>query len=241
MRKERRQEAKKEGHLYVVIKVAGERHFAEQLGESCYFDLVDFDGVQNYRVHKKTPFEDFKEMISRDFGIAKHLQRFWSWTLRQNGTTRIEKPLEAVSGKIKTVLDLAAFRERHLPPASEKTALMTVKLFLETPDVGNVLHSLRQTEILIFIKHYDSRLRRLSYVGHLYVEQSMQIRKILKKAKRLAGIPQNADIIGFEELKFSPQVTCPHLQPDHTAAMVRCLSCSTGSHSSSITVSTHSR
>ena len=124
-KKERRQEEKREGHLYVAIKLACERHFAEQLGESCYFGLADFDDVQHYRVHKKTPFEDFKEMVSRDFGIAKHLQRFWLWTQRENGTTRIERHLETGFGEIKTVLDLKAFKERDLSPVFEKTALMT--------------------------------------------------------------------------------------------------------------------
>ena len=232
-KKEKRQEEKSEGHLYVVIQLACERHFAEQLGEICYFDLADFDGVQHYEVHKRTPFEDFKEMVSRDFGIAKHLQRFWSWCPRQNGTTRIEKPLETESGEIKTVLDLKAFREKNIPLASQKTALMTVKLFLETPDVGDVLRPLQQTEFLIFIKHYDPKLRRLSYVGRLHIKKMMLIRAILEKAKKLAGLPQNADVIGFEEVKFYPHVTCPQLQPGDTAERVRCSSCSTGSHSSS--------
>ena len=220
-RKERRREQKREGHLYVVIKVACEKHFVEQLGQNCYFGLADFDSVQQYRVHKRTPFEDFKEMISRDFGIAKHLQRFWSWTQRQDGTTRIEKSLETGSGEIKTVLDLAAFRERNLPPASEKTALMTVKLFLGTPDVGNLPRPLQQTEFLIFFKQYESKFDKLSYVGHLFVENSMQIRKILDTAKELAGLSQNADIVGVKEEKFYPRVTCTHLQPDYTALQVR--------------------
>ena len=240
-KKERRQKEKREGHLYVAIQLACEKHFAEQLGESYYFDLADFDGVQHYRVHKRTPFEDFKEMVSRDFGVAKHLQRFWSCYLRQNRTTRIEKPLPSKPGEIKTVLDLVAFKEKNIPPAAQETALMTVKLFLETPDVGDVLHPLQQTEFLIFIKHYDPKLRRLSYVGHLYVEKMMLIRSILDKARNLAGLSQNTDIIGFEELKFCPQVSCPQLQPDDTAAKVRGSSCSIGSRASSITVSTHPR
>ena len=210
-----------------MIKLACEKHFAEQLGESCCFGLVDSDGVQHYRVHKRTTFEEFKEMVSRDFGIAKHLQRFCSWTKRQNRITRIEKPLETGSGEIKTVLDLAAFRDRILPSAAEKTALMTVKLFLETPDVGNVLRSLQETEFLIFIKHFDLKPKRLSYVGCFYVEGTTEIQRILDKAKELAGIPQNVDIIGFKEKKSYPHVTSPHLHPDHTALQVRCSSSST--------------
>ena len=219
--KEKRQKEKQEAHLYVVIKLACEKHFAEQLGESYYFDLANFDGVQHYRVHKKTLFEEFKEMVSRDFGIAKHLQRFWLWTQRQNGTTRIEKPLETGSVELKTVLDLKAFKERNLPPASEKNALMTVKLFLETPDIGDVLRPLQQSELLIFVKHYDPKLRKLAYVGHLFVEKTMQIRTILDKAKKLAGLAQDADVIGVEEVKFNPSVTCAELQPAQTAERVR--------------------
>ena len=219
-KKERQQEAKREGHLYVVIQLACERHFAEQLEESCHFELADFYGVRHYRVHKRTPFEDFKEMVSRDFGIAKHHQRFWLWSQRQNGTTRIEKPLETESGKIKTVLDLRAFREGNLPAASQKTALMTVKLFLETPDLGDVLRPLQQTELLIFIKHYDPGLGRLSCVGHLFVEKSVEIQRILDKAKTMAGLAQYADVIEFEEVDSYLHITCPSSQPDRTAAKV---------------------
>ena len=225
----------------MVIKLAYEKQFAEQLGQNCCFDLTDFDGVHHYRVHKRTPFEDFKEMVSRNFGVDKHLQRFWSWTLRQNGTSRIEKPLETGSGEIKTVLDLKAFRERDPSTVYEMTAFMTVNLFLETPDVSDVPRPLQQTEFLISVKHYDPRFGRLSYAGRLYIEESTQIQRILDEAKEQAGLPQNADIIGFKEEKSYPHVTCPHLHPDHTALQVRCSSCSTESHSSPTAVSTRPR
>lgn len=49
--------------MYVMIKVAGEKHLKTQIGDKIYFDLVNFESVESYRIHKNTSFEDFKEMV----------------------------------------------------------------------------------------------------------------------------------------------------------------------------------
>lgn len=203
----------------MVIKLACEKHFAEQLGDSYHFDLADFNHVKSYRVHKKTPFEDFKETISNDLGIPKHLQRFWLWNQRQNGTLRISKPLEMSTVELNTVLDLRHFKEKSLTGSTEKNALMTIKLFLETPD-GENLHPLRGSELLIFVKLYNPKIRKLSYIGHLFVEKTSPFRLILERAKKLAGLVSDADVVGFEEVKYDPSVICSDLSPSQTPEKV---------------------
>eukprot|EP00210_Caulerpa_lentillifera_P006758 g6458.t1 len=224
LKKENEKKEKKEAHLYVVIKLACEKHFAEQLGESCYFDLANFDAVKNYRIQKKTPFEDFQRMVSKDFGVPKHLQRFWLWIYRTNNTMRVSKPLNEIGSELKTVLDLRHYKEKasnHLP---QKNALMTIKLFLESPSestlsggmVGGALRAIPRNELLIFMKYYDPVRRKLSYLGHLFVEKDCPFRLIFERAKKMAGLKTEEEVIGFEEVKHSPTVVCTELPPDAT-------------------------
>ena len=224
--KEKRQKEKQDAHLHVNIKLATEKHFKEQLGETYYSDLANFEEVTTYRLHKKTRFEDFKERVSQDFGIPTHLQRFWLWMHRQNGTVRIDKPLEPMSEKIETVLDLRHYKEKLSTPMPERNALMTIQLFLEAPEQDNVLRSLNPSEILIFIKFYDPKIRKLSYVGHLFVDKGAQFRLIFERARILAKLPPEADVVGFEEVKYEPAVVCTELSPTQTPEKVQGVRCS---------------
>lgn len=64
--KEKRQKEKEEAHLYVVIKVACDTDFKTQIGNVHHFDLVNFDQVKSYRIHKRTKFEDFRKKVLKD-------------------------------------------------------------------------------------------------------------------------------------------------------------------------------
>eukprot|EP00210_Caulerpa_lentillifera_P006772 g6471.t1 len=224
LEKERRQKEKKEAHLYVVIKLACEKHFAEQLGESYYFDLANFDAVKNYRIQKKTPFEDFQQMVSKDFGVPKHFQRFWLWIYRTNNTMRVSKPLNEIGSELKTVLDLRHYKEKTLNHFPEKNALMTIKLFLESPSesalnggmAGGALRAIPKNELIIFMKYYDPVCRKLSYLGHMFVEKNCPFRLIFERAKKMAGLKTEEDVICFEEVKHSPTVVCTELPPEAT-------------------------
>eukprot|EP00210_Caulerpa_lentillifera_P006759 g6459.t1 len=224
LEKLKRWKEKKEAHLYVVIKLVCEKHFAEQLGKSYYLDLANFNAAKNYRIQKKTPFEDFQQMVSKDFGVPKHLQRFWLWIHRTNNTIRVSKPLTECGTELKTVLDLRHYKEKTLNHFPEKNALMTIKLFLESPSevalngrmASGVLHTIQKNELLIFMKYYDPVCRKLSYLGNMFVKKNCPFRLIFKRAKKMAGLKSEEEVIGFEEVKHSPTVVCIELMPEAT-------------------------
>ncbi|KAM0846886.1 hypothetical protein ACQ4PT_055394 [Festuca glaucescens] len=58
--KERRKKEKAEAHLYTIIKVARDDDLTAQIGKDIYFDLVDHDKVQSFRIQKQMPFTQFK-------------------------------------------------------------------------------------------------------------------------------------------------------------------------------------
>ena len=142
---------------------------------------------------------------------------------RQNGTNRIDKPLDTANDKIEKVLDLKMHKER-LSNQVPDNALMTILLFLETPK-QNVLHTLAAKELLIFVKFYDPKNRRLSYVGHLFVDKDLEFSQIFEQAKVLAKLPAEADVVGFEEVKHEPTVDCTELSPTQTPEQVKGVRC----------------
>lgn len=145
-----KQRMKEEAHFYVRITLATEFHFAEQMGKTYYADLADVNALKHYQIHKMTPFEDFKEMVRKDYKIPTHLQRFWLWSKRRNNTVRVSEPLIEDEIDLKTVLDLRHFRDKDFPSNQTKYALLTIVLFLEAPEdtalkegiPGTTLHSI---------------------------------------------------------------------------------------------------
>lgn len=213
------QQKKKEAHLYVNINLATEFHFAEEIGKSHHFGLANFERVKNYRIYKKTSFEDFTEMVSKEFGIPKHLQRFWGWPQSSNSNEGVSESLETkVPHGLNTVLDLRWFKDKRLPHNQEENALMTINLILETPEgysPGNdgVLHRIRKNDLLIFVKYYDPVSTELSYLGHLFIKKTSPIRLVLTKAKKMAKLGLKDKVVGVKEVQHLPEIICSDLLP----------------------------
>jgi len=98
---------------------------------------------------------------------------------------------------------------------------MTINLFLETPErcsPGNdgILHRIQHDELMIFVKYYDPISMKLSYVGHLFVAKTSSVYSILERAKRMAGLAPEEEIIGFEEVRHKPTILCLAFLPDST-------------------------
>jgi ubiquitin carboxyl-terminal hydrolase 7 len=52
LEKERRKKEKAEAHLYTLVRVSTDNDFAEQIGTSRFFDLVDHEKARHC-VHKR--------------------------------------------------------------------------------------------------------------------------------------------------------------------------------------------
>lgn len=206
--------------MYVVIKVACDTDFSRQIGDTHHFDLVNFDDVKSYRIHKKSSFQDFQALVASDFSVPIERQRYWIWSQRHNGTIRPDSPL-GDERELKTVLDLQRYKEKSYMPL-EKHALMTIKLYLEKPDKETgMLKELSNNDLLLFCKLYDPYARKLSYVGHLFVDKNMLFKDIFNLLKKMVGMDENDEILAYEEVKFEPSVMCNDLDGTGSPVQVR--------------------
>ncbi|KAE9619222.1 putative ubiquitinyl hydrolase 1 [Lupinus albus] len=202
--KEQKRKEKEEAHLYTIIKVACDADLHKQIGKDTFFDLVDHDKVQSFRIRKQIPFITFKEEVAKEFGVPIIYQRFWLWAKRQNHTYRPNRPLtpqeETQSvGQLRDVYNKANNAE--------------LKLFLEVgQDFGPIpLPGKRKEDLLLFFKLYDPSNETLRYIGRLHVTGSGKPMDILTKLIEMAGFALDEEIELFEEIKSEPHVMCEHV------------------------------
>ncbi|KAF5446363.1 hypothetical protein F2P56_031998 [Juglans regia] len=204
--KEQKRKEKAEAHLYTIIKVARNEDLLEQIGRDVYFDLVDHEKVQSFRIQKQLPFNLFKEEVAKEFGIPVQCQRFWFWAKRQNHTYRPNRPLTPQE---------EAQSVGQLREVSNKANNAELKLFLEVElgqDLKPVLPSEKTKEdILLFFKLYDPWKEELRYVGRLFVKGSGKPAEILTKLNEMAGFSSDEEIVLYEEIKFEPNIMCERI------------------------------
>ncbi|KAI8556267.1 hypothetical protein RHMOL_Rhmol05G0239600 [Rhododendron molle] len=192
-----------EADLYTIVKVARNEDLTEQIGRDRYFDLVDHNKVRSFRIKRLMPFNLFKEVVAKEFGIPVQFQRFWLWAKRENNTYRPDRPVKPRQ-EAKPV--------GHLREATNKMNVAELNLFLEV-ELGQGLRPIpppvkRAEDILLFFKFYDPLKEELRYVGRLYVKARGKPVDFLAKINGLAGFAPDEDIQLFEEIKFEPIVMC---------------------------------
>ncbi|KAJ0678206.1 putative ubiquitinyl hydrolase 1 [Helianthus annuus] len=68
-----------------------------------------------------------------------------------------------------------------------------------------------EEEIMLFFIFYDREKEELRYVGRLFVKGTGKPIDILSKLKQLAGIEQGEEIELVEEICFTPNLECVHI------------------------------
>ncbi|XP_031380387.1 ubiquitin carboxyl-terminal hydrolase 12-like isoform X1 [Punica granatum] len=216
--KEKKRKEKAEAHLYTIIKVACNEDLVEQIGKEIYFDLVDHDKVRSFRVQRQMAFNQFKEEVTKEFGIPVQFQRFWLWAKRQNHTYRPNRPLTPQE---------EAQCVGQLREVSNKANNAELKLFLEV-ELGLDMRPLPPPEktkedILLFFKLYDPAKEELRYVGRLFIKINSKPGEILATLNEMAGFAPDEEIDLYEvsypclldtlfKLPFLllPHSLCPH-------------------------------
>ncbi|XP_020226107.1 ubiquitin carboxyl-terminal hydrolase 13 isoform X2 [Cajanus cajan] len=201
--KEMKRKEKAEAHLYTIIKVARDEDLLDQIGKDIFFDLVDHDKVQSFRIQKQMPLTVFKEEIAKEFGIPIQYQRFWLWAKRQNHTYRPNKALTPQEEEQSVGL---------LREVSNKANNVELKLFLEI-EMGQDMQPIPPPEkskenLLLFFKIYEPSNEKLRYAGRLFVMSSGKPVDILVKLNEMAGYASDEELELFEEIKFEPHVMC---------------------------------
>ncbi|CAD7700638.1 unnamed protein product [Ostreobium quekettii] len=81
--------------LQVVIKVATDADIRKQVGKIQHADLLNFDHVKGYKMHKQAHFADFQRQIQTDFGVPSDQQRLWLCAPRDGSAPRPICPLRS--------------------------------------------------------------------------------------------------------------------------------------------------
>lgn len=70
------------------MKIVSEEDMRQQVGNTCAFDLVDFDAISGYKIKNDSPFKTVKEEVAYSTGIPIERQRYWTFARRENQTIR---------------------------------------------------------------------------------------------------------------------------------------------------------
>ncbi|KAL0031727.1 hypothetical protein WJX79_003396 [Trebouxia sp. C0005] len=200
--KERRRKEKMEAHLYTIIKVARDEDFKNQIGTHQFFDLVDNDKVESFRVKKQTTLAEFKQMVAEKWGIAVEQQRFWMWATRQNRSVRPSTPLAPNSDENR-VCDI---REPAAGGFGRQGNQSEVRLYLEEGPQAKGLHTIERDELLLFFKLYDPHTQKLSFLGKCFAKKINRLPDLMPFLTKLAKFPEGIPLEVTEEIKFEPKV-----------------------------------
>ncbi|KAI3914507.1 hypothetical protein MKW92_004446 [Papaver armeniacum] len=202
--KEHKKKEKAEAYLYTTIKVARDEDLSQQIGRDVYFDLVDYQKVRSFRVHKHMPFNQFKEEVFKEFGVPVQFQRFWLWDKQRHNTYRPYRPLT------RQEQSQSVWKVREVSDGYGGWRQQDLKLFLEV-EIGPELHPIPppcyrpNEEILLFFKLYDAEKEEIRYVGRLIVNRNGTPFEILRKLNEMAGFSPDEEVELYEESKFDPK------------------------------------
>ncbi|KAK9823704.1 hypothetical protein WJX72_004794 [[Myrmecia] bisecta] len=209
--KERRRKEKLEAHLFTIIKVARDEDMLEQIGSTRFFDLVDHDKVKQFRVRKQLLFSDFKAEVERQLGVPVDRQRYWLWAKRQNNTFRPNRVMQ---------LEDDAKQVMEIKDGTYRNGVTDLRLYLEVPHAAqsptSPLLPISKNEILLFFKFYDPLTETLRYAGRGFAHKTTKVADMFPMLRKMAGLPEDAPLEAYEEIKFEPNVMCDQLQPKTT-------------------------
>ncbi|XP_071796700.1 ubiquitin carboxyl-terminal hydrolase 7-like [Asterias amurensis] len=201
LQEEKRLEAQKrkertEAHLYMTLQVASEDDlYGHQGNDLCDYDKMKF---REFRLLKTATYRDVMTMLSEAMGYPEDQMRIWPFINRSNQTYR------------PTVLDFED-PSKTIHDIANGESVWTV--FLETQQAEFPNASLpsfdKECDVLLFLKMYDSKLKRMSFNGHIYAPISTKISDLLPVMCERAGFPLSTPLALYEEVKPNLTVKIP--------------------------------
>lgn len=194
LQEEKRQEAlrrkeRNEAHLYMGVQVLTEDSFAGHQGN----DLYDPEkaSFRNFKVKKLATLRELLELVAEHMGYPLQGIRPWAITYRSNQTFR-PSAIDLEADLNKTVIDL-----------SENSNPWT--LFMETIAPDQNMDRLpdfdKETDVLLFFKMYDPRLKQIAYCGHTYMPITARAKELVPLLNKRAGFPADTELVLYEEVK----------------------------------------
>ncbi|EEC01240.1 ubiquitin carboxyl-terminal hydrolase, putative [Ixodes scapularis] len=184
-----RRKERNEAHLYMSVQVLTEDSFAGHQGN----DLYDPEkaSYRSFKVKKQATLRDLLDLIADQMRFPLHAIRPWSITYRSNQTFR-PAAVDLDADLNKTVIDL-----------SENANPWTI--FLETivPDqpMDRLPEFDKETDVLLFFKMYDPRLKQIAYCGHTYMPITVKAKELVPLLNKRAGFPPDTELVLYEEVK----------------------------------------
>lgn len=191
-----------EAHLYTILKVARDSDLRQQIGNNQFFDLVDHDKVESFRVKKQTTLAEFKQMLASKWQVPIERQRFWMWAVRQNRSLRPSSYLLPDADNTR-VCDI---REPMGSGYGRQAVQSEVRLYLEEAQEDKPLRNIERDEFLLFFKLYDPVNQKLSFLGRCFAKRNNKLPDLFPLLTRLAGFPEGTPLEVSEEIKFEPNV-----------------------------------
>jgi len=218
-----------DAHLHTIVKVATAQdvaaHVSARDGDTA-FGLLDWDApsLLQLRVLDSLLLRDLRAVAAARFPAAA-AARWWVWTRRENGTTRVEQALEAKDEAL-TVTAIASrqaggpapSRFNYFSSAPKTKKEGTLLLFLELPPTFDVLMPPpfspplppSKGDILLFIKIYDPMAETLHFLGSLLLPNTQRVADLAAAVVQLAPahLPRasGSELLLFEEIRSDPEV-----------------------------------
>jgi len=186
---------KAEAYLYMNVKIILEDSFYGHQGN----DLFEIEGANmlEFRVKKSSTLKEFMVMLSEEMKFPVERMRPWPLNSRTNNTLR--PSLTEIEDGNKAMSEVA-----------ENQAQWIIYLEMMTPEQpGPSLPTFdKDKDVMLFFKYYDPVMKKLHYMGHLYLSISTKLSSILPKLCQMANIPTNSKLLLWEEIKpnFTEQI-----------------------------------
>ncbi|KAH6943427.1 hypothetical protein HPB50_021659 [Hyalomma asiaticum] len=171
------------------VQVLTEDNFTGHQGN----DLYDPEKAtyRNFKVKKLATLRELLELVAEQMGYPLQGIRPWAITYRSNQTFR-PAAIDLDADMNKTVIDLS----ENLNPWT---------LFMETiaPDqnIDRLPDFDKETDVLLFFKMYDPRLKQIAYCGHVYMPIVAKAKELLPLLNKRAGFPADTELVLYEEVK----------------------------------------
>jgi len=183
-----RRKEKSDGHLYITVKVVLEDSFYGHQGN----DLFDPETLSylEFRVRKTDSLKDFMQMMSDEMKYPVDKIRPWPLSSRTNSTLR------------PTIVEIED-GDKTMNEVCENSQTWLIYLEMVLPDITS--HSLpsfdKDQDVVLFFKYYCPITKTIHYMGHQYLSITTKLSNIIPKLCQMASIPQNSELILWEEIK----------------------------------------
>ncbi len=144
-------------------------------------DFVHWDICTWLSVMKNDTIARLKHIISEVTGCPVARQRLWTMHVRQNGTTRVDRPLEPDEDDVY----LAKFVD------NAKTSKNTLRIYMEQLPPGRgdgAVEYEAGAEALISLKYFNAQKQQLQYMGSLIVARSMLVGSLVEVVEKKLNI-----------------------------------------------------